>query len=131
MSSEDFERLVESALASLPERFQKALNNVAFLVEGHQRPARAHEHRIRRDEILLGLYEGIPLTERGAGYQWVLPDRITLFRDAIESLAGRDEKRTSELVRETVMHEIAHHFGFREPDVRQWEQKRRKRRSRR
>lgn len=131
MDQTTFERLIADTIASLPKRFQKALNNVAFLVEGTQRRAHGGEHAIQHEGILLGLYEGIPLIERGAGYQWVLPDRITLFQDAIELLARGDEKRTSELVRETVLHEIAHHFGFGETEVRRWEQKRQKRRFKR
>ena len=61
-------------------------------------------------DSLLGLYEGIPLTER-YGYDLVLPDKITLFKDAIESICSSDEEVVAE-VRKTVIHEVAHHFGI-------------------
>jgi len=61
---------------------------------------------------LLGLYEGIPLTQRGLGYAGVVPDRITLFRRNIERVARGNADRLRGLVRETVVHEIAHHFGI-------------------
>lgn len=62
-------------------------------------------------EDLLGLYEGIPLTQRDTGYHAVLPDRITLFKHNIEQAAG-DKDQVAEVIRRTVLHEIAHHFGI-------------------
>ena len=67
------------------------------------------------DELLLGLYEGIPLTER-YGYDMVLPDKITLFQRAIESICSTDEEVLRE-IRDTITHEVAHHFGYDDPSL--------------
>lgn len=67
------------------------------------------------DELLLGLYEGIPLTER-YGYDMVLPDKITLFQKAIESICSTDEEIMRE-IRDTITHEVAHHFGYDDPSL--------------
>lgn len=125
MRRERFEQLIQAAIATVPAALRSKMNNVAFVVEPHQRSAQRHERLIKRNTILLGLYEGVPLTARGSGYQWVLPDKITIFQDAIEGIAGPDEKDVQRIVQETVWHEIAHHFGFNEHEVRRWESRRR------
>lgn len=79
------------------------LDNVEVLVEDDPPPERRG---------LLGLYEGIPLTERGLGYFGVLPDRITLYRTTIEAAAAGDERSLREVIRDTVIHEVAHFFGI-------------------
>jgi predicted Zn-dependent protease with MMP-like domain len=97
-----FEALVSDALDELPDWVHEAMDNVAVVVE--ERPP--------DDEAdLLGLYEGIARTERG-DYAGALPDRITLFRSTIETEAGDDDERLRALVAETVVHEVAHHFGI-------------------
>ncbi|MBI3956640.1 MAG: metallopeptidase family protein [Candidatus Kerfeldbacteria bacterium] len=126
MNRSEFEHSIQTAIADLPERIRKALNNVAFLVEGGERQPPHGTKGIRRGRVLLGLYEGVPLVARGAGYQWVLPDRITLFKDVIEELAGHDDEQVRTVVRDTVRHEIAHHLGFSELEVREWEKKRKR-----
>jgi predicted Zn-dependent protease with MMP-like domain len=97
-----FERLVAEALDGLPAWVRERLDNVEVLIEDEPPPG----------QHLLGLYEGIPLTERGAGYTWTLPDRITLYRRPIEQQAGPDEEAVREVVAETVVHEVAHFFGI-------------------
>jgi predicted Zn-dependent protease with MMP-like domain len=67
------------------------------------------------DELLLGLYEGIPLTER-YGYDMVLPDKITLFQKSIESICSTNEEVMRE-IRDTITHEVAHHFGYDDPSL--------------
>ena len=94
-----FEQLVADALDALPEEFQRRLENVEVVIEEEGDPA------------TLGLYRGIPHTERDAGYSGVLPDLITIYRRPIESRVGSDEELARE-VRITVWHEIAHHFGI-------------------
>ena len=97
-----FEALVADALDELPGWVQEAMDNVAVVVEDDP-PGDEPE--------LLGLYEGIAMTERES-YAGVLPDRITLFRSTIESEAGDDEEELRAIVAETVVHEVAHHFGI-------------------
>lgn len=96
-----FEELVVEALDGLPEDLGRAMRNVAIFVED--------EHP--DDPHLLGLYEGVPLTERGEWYGGVLPDRITIYRLPICRGADSDAEVVDE-VRVTVIHEIAHHFGI-------------------
>jgi predicted Zn-dependent protease with MMP-like domain len=97
-----FESLVADALDELPGWVQEAMDNVAVVVE--DRPP-------DEDPDLLGLYEGIAQTERES-YAGVLPDRITLYRVPIESEAGDDDEELRAVIAETVVHEVAHHFGI-------------------
>ncbi len=125
MDRERFEQSIRNAILEVPKRIRDAMDNVAFVVEDEVRSARRSEELVRRGHVLLGLYQGIPLPRRGAGYSGVLPDKITIFKNVIEELAGFDDKRTTDLVRSTVHHEIAHHLGFDETAVQRWEARRR------
>jgi predicted Zn-dependent protease with MMP-like domain len=111
MDKARFEELVDKALDGLPDEFAESIDNVAIFVEDY--PSREQRLRSPQDEdsVILGLYEGIPLTERGHDYGMVLPDRITIFRKPIESVCRTDDEIV-ETVRSTVLHEIAHHFGI-------------------
>jgi predicted Zn-dependent protease with MMP-like domain len=107
----DFYALVERALEGLPPELSALLDNVAIVVDdwpGYSTPLVADDP----DNTLYGLYEGVPLTQRGAGYYGTLPDKITIFRGPLERDFSQDE--LEEQVRITVVHEIAHHFGFDE-----------------
>lgn len=102
MSRERFEELVSDALDTIPPELTALIDNVVVLVEDDP-PA--------DDPGLLGVYDGIALTERDSNYAMVLPDRITIFRNpTLDMCASEDE-----VVREvgiTVVHEVAHHFGI-------------------
>lgn len=95
-----FEEMVVAALDGMPEEFGRLMSNVAVTVEHDQGPPG-----------LLGLYQGIPLTSRTTSYGGVLPDHITIYRQAICAIC-RTEAEVAEQVRRTVIHEIAHHFGI-------------------
>lgn len=123
MQKDRFEKLVRGAVEELPGKIKEAMENVAFVVEGEARRKKANEVGIRMNETLLGLYEGIPKTKRGAGYFGALPDKITIFQKPIEELAGGNKKALKKLVYEVVWHEIGHHLGFEEPDLRAIEAK--------
>jgi predicted Zn-dependent protease with MMP-like domain len=101
-----FEELVERALERLPREFLDLLDNVAILVEDWPEDSNA----LTQGGSLYGLYEGIPLTSRGTSYHGALPDRITIFRGPLERDFSLNE--LEDQVRVTVVHEIAHHFGF-------------------
>jgi predicted Zn-dependent protease with MMP-like domain len=104
VSRERFEELVADALDLLPPDLGKQMDNVAVLVE-----ARAE------GRPLFGLYEGIPLTRRGpSSYGWVMPDRITLYQDAICGVCNTEQEVVAQ-VRKTIIHEVAHHFGISDP----------------
>jgi len=112
LKRESFEALVAQAVEGLPAEFADRLDNVAILVE--ERPSKAQRSASRLEERtsdLLGLYEGVPLTERGNNYGMVLPDRITIFQEAIEARC-RNQAEAVAMIREVVLHEIAHHFGI-------------------
>ena len=100
----EFERLVGEALDSIPSRLRDLIDNVAIFIDDEP-PA--------DDPDLLGLYEGVPLTERGDGYfgTALLPDTVTIFRLPILRLCASREQVVDE-VRITVVHEVAHHFGI-------------------
>src|ERR687889_798652 len=107
----DFYKLVERALEGLPPELSRLLDNVAIVVDewpNYSTPLVAGG----QGETLYGLYEGVPLIERGAGYYGILPDKITIFRGPLERDFSR--KELEEQIRITVVHEIAHHFGFDE-----------------
>ena len=111
IGSQEFERLVAEALDALPEQFREKLNNVAVVVEAEPTEEQLRTQRVPADEALLGLYEGIPQAERDSGYTFVLPDKITLFRNSVLEACDTPEDIVRE-VEETVRHEIAHHFGI-------------------
>ena len=108
-------RLMKAALKDLPPQYAGALDNVIFRVE------RAILPRDRRrlslgNATLYGLYEGVPLTQRGSGYDRVLPDRVTLYWGPLLRDFPEDEDLSRE-VRNTLYHEIAHYFGMDEDDL--------------
>jgi len=107
----DFYELVERALEDLPPELVELLDNLAILVEDWPDPE-AHLVAQNPNENLYGLYEGVPLTERGVGYYGIMPDKITIFRGPLERDFPWHE--LEEQVQITVVHEIAHHFGFEE-----------------
>ena len=110
LARNEFEVLVGEALDELPPELMKAISNVQVVVQDLPGPE-AGGARLAPHSILLGLYTGIPLTHRGMGYTGVLPDRITIYQDNIERIAGSPEAIRAQ-VRQTVIHEMAHHFGI-------------------
>jgi predicted Zn-dependent protease with MMP-like domain len=122
---EEFEKIVEEGIKAIPEMFLRKLNNVAIVVEDEPTPAQKKKLNIHPNWTLFGLYEGIPQAKRGINYSAVLPDKITIFQKPIEDEA-RGEEDIKEMVKNTVWHEIAHHFGMNEARVRLAEAKRRK-----
>lgn len=121
----EFEKIVEEGIKSIPAKFLAKLNNVGIVIENEPTPAQLKKLKIRKGWTLFGLYEGVPQAKRNAYYGAVLPDKITIFKKPIEGTA-RDEENIKEIVRNTVWHEIAHHFGMDEIRVRQAEEKKRK-----
>ncbi|HJW82903.1 MAG TPA: metallopeptidase family protein [Anaerolineae bacterium] len=111
-TEEEFHLLIDEALASLPPDLRERMSNVAIVVENAPSAAQLRRNRVPPGGTLLGLYEGIPLTQRTAHYGNVVPDKITLFQAPIEAAAGYDPERIRRQVRRTVVHELAHHFGI-------------------
>jgi len=117
MKRSEFKKLVKDALAGIPEEFLNALENIAVTVEDAPSPRIARQLGLKKHDILLGLYQGVPLTGRDTGYGNVLPDKITLYQKQIEELYATPEE-IRKAVRETVVHEIAHYFGIGEERLR-------------
>src|SRR3990170_6261536 len=111
MERRRFFGLVRRALANLPSPYRDWLENVDVVIE--RRPSRRQllEAGLDAHDMLFGLYEGVPLTERTSGYGLVLPDKITIFQEPLEQEFSDDAELIGE-VRRTVLHELAHHFGI-------------------
>lgn len=112
MTAQEFDKLVERTVRLIPPRFRSRLHNVVFVVEPEG-----------PDPNLLGLYHGRPLTHRGVGQGFALPDRIVIFQRPHERLA-RSRRHLEKLVEDTVWHEVAHYFGMDEAQVRHAEHRR-------
>jgi predicted Zn-dependent protease with MMP-like domain len=125
MSQKKFEEIVDEGISSVPEKFLAKLNNVGIVIENEPKPEQLRKLKIRKGWTLFGLYEGVPQVARNAYYGAVLPDKITIFRKPIIE-AAEDEENMKKIVRDTVWHEIAHHFGMDEARVRRAETNRKK-----
>lgn len=97
-----FDDVVRRAVEGLPSELRQAMSNVEIVVEDEN----------PEDPDLLGLYTGIPLTERDSGYAGVLPDKIEIYRLPLEEEFGHDVALLEDEIRITVVHELAHHFGL-------------------
>lgn len=116
MSDEEFEKLVGEALDSLPPEFAKKLDNVGVTFANWPNPYQIAKLRLGRRSLLFGLYEGIPLTKR-SHYTGVLPDKITIFKYPI-LMVSRNADDVRNRVRRVVIHEIGHHFGLSDRQLR-------------
>ena len=112
LAPRDFELLVEDALRRIPGRFRRLMKNVAIVVE--KEPPRPG---------LLGLYQGRPLASRSVFESFAMPDKITIYQGPHERLS-QTRAELEQMVFDTVWHEIAHHFGMDEPQVRRAERRR-------
>ena len=126
VSKEEFESFVREGVDAIPVKFRSLIKNVGFLVDNEPTAEQRRQNQLRPGETLLGLYEGIPRPARGAEYGGlVMPDRITIFKKPIEA-EGDTGEEIRKLVIDTVWHEVAHHFGLDEREVRKREGHRKK-----
>jgi predicted Zn-dependent protease with MMP-like domain len=129
MTREEFEQLVaEEFPTSVPEQFRDKIKNVVFLIEDQPSQELQREEELAPNETLLGHYRGVPHTARGDSYGIgaTMPDTITLFQLPIEEVALEDTIPVRQVIRETIWHEVAHHFGMDESAVRRREAERQK-----
>ncbi len=118
MDSVRFESLVAEAIESLPDELRERMENIDVVVADRPTPRQLRVLGERQGgETLLGLYEGVPLTERTHGYGFVAPDKVTIFQKPIEAICKNDAQIIAE-VRHVVRHEIAHHFGISDDRLR-------------
>lgn len=111
VSDEVFEQMIADAIDALPDRFLDHAKNVAIVWDHDPTPQQRVEMKLRPYESLYGLYQGIPLTRRGDGYNLVLPDKITIFKNPILHSADSIEAAKKQVLH-TLWHEIAHHYGL-------------------
>lgn len=116
MNRKQFEKLVKEGINAIPKRFLEKLDNVDIVIDDKPTPYQLRKLKVKKGSLIFGLYEGIPQTKRWH-YGQVLPDKITIFQKPIEKVAQTEEK-IKEIVKNTVWHEIAHHFGLDEKRVR-------------
>ncbi len=120
MEREKFEELVEEALAGLPKKFKERLQNITVIVE--ENPSREVYIRLGGSpfSLILGQYHGIPYKYRGPFYGNVPPDVITIYQKPIEKICSTEEE-IKKKVKEVVIHEIAHYFGFDDKELKKIE----------
>jgi predicted Zn-dependent protease with MMP-like domain len=117
-----FEKIVDDAVAAVPKKFLDKLSNVAIVVQDFPSYNQLAKLGVKpgsqppRPYLLLGLYQGVPQTKRWGGGAF-FPDKITIFKEPIEYLSNSEED-VKRIVKDTVKHEIAHHFGFSEQAIR-------------
>lgn len=121
MTRDDFLRLVDEALTTIPPHFRDALVNVAIVVEDEPTSGQLADVDIEPPDTLLGLYEGTPLTERQWAHGNALPDKVTLFQGPIED-ASEDDDDVVVAIGETLIHEIGHYFGLSEEEIEEIEE---------
>jgi predicted Zn-dependent protease with MMP-like domain len=119
LSEDAFAELVVEAIDSLPQFFHEKMENVAVLVKPWPDQEELARAGIPLGHTLLGLYSGIPLTQRTQGYSMVPPDTITLYQGTIEMRAGNDHEALRYWVRHVFLHELAHHFGTSDDRLRE------------
>ena len=123
MTPEYFRELVEEAIDTIPAKFAREVKNLAIVIEDEPSRELLDELEMDPDEdVLLGLYQGTPLTER-AQYGNQLPDRITLFQRSIEEDCEGDEDEIVIAIGETLIHELGHYFGMSEEQIMEIEER--------
>ena len=125
MELEQFEELVRRGLEMIPDEIAKQMSNVDIEVQDTPSQQQLASAGVPRGHTLLGLYVGIPLTRRTSGYNMAMPDRIIIFQRPLEARSG-DDNELVERVRETVIHEVAHHFGISDERLDEFEAERHK-----
>lgn len=110
LSDEQFDKLISRAMDELPQEYIKGLNNVAIVMADEPSAEQVKKMKLQ-GKLLLGLYEGVPLTHRGSGWSGMLPDKITLFKNQILMIV-HDERSLFEQIKRTLWHEIAHYYGL-------------------
>lgn len=110
LTDEQFDALITKAMDELPQQYIKGLDNVVILMADDPTEEQVQKMKLQ-GKLLLGLYEGVPLTQRGNGWSGMLPDKITLFKNQILAVV-HDDKGLFEQIKRTLWHEIAHYYGL-------------------
>lgn len=116
IDSERFEELVQKAWDNIPEKFKKKIDNVTITVQDRPTGEQMRSLGLGRNDLLLGLYSGVPMGQRSVWQTLRFPDRIILFQHHIEQVC-RNEFEVEEKVEEVLIHEIAHYFGMSDEEI--------------
>lgn len=116
LSDEDFDALITRAMNELPQEYIKGLDNVAIIMADEPSEEQARKMKLDDHHLLLGLYEGVPLTQRGSGWSGMLPDKITLFKKPLMMVSDGD-RELFEQIKRTLWHEMAHFYGLSHADM--------------
>lgn len=122
LTDQAFDALITKAMDELPQEYITGLDNVAILYADALTEYQQSRKGSKERGLLLGLYEGIPLTSRGSSYSFVLPDKITLFKHAIQQVS-HDDASLFETIKRTLWHEIAHFYGLDHDRIHELERK--------
>lgn len=120
LTRKGFEEIAALAVRGLPKSLKDRMENVDIVVENQAPQYLLLEMELKSPYELLGLYQGVPVDRRGFYYGNVLPDKITLFQDAIESIC-KTRKEVEEKVKEVIIHEVGHYFGLNDERLRELE----------
>jgi predicted Zn-dependent protease with MMP-like domain len=123
MTREQFKELVQEAIDSIPRRFSDEIKNVAIVIEDYPSADVLAEMDMGPDDVLLGLYQGIPLPERQWAHGNTLPDCITLYQREIESDCDGNADEIVVAIGETLIHELGHYFGLSEDEIMEIEER--------
>ncbi len=115
-----FDEVVQEVLSTLPQRFSSRIENLHIVVDDAPSETTLRRAGVRKGGLLLGLYEGVPLSKRGVDYGMlpVLPDRITLFKANLETISGNAAELRAN-IRDTLIHELGHYYGMTEKQIRE------------
>jgi len=121
ITDEQFEKLIGAALDELPKKYvEPLLQNVAVTWQDEPSPEQREQLKLRHNQTLFGLYEGLPLPQRYSGYTKITPDKITIFKDPICAVSNTPQE-LKEQIKHTVWHEMAHYFGLDHPRIHELE----------
>lgn len=120
VTDNQFEKIVSEAIDAIPPQYRDNMKNVGFVIEDNPTPEQREKLHLVNGMTLYGLYEGIPLTRRTGNYSGVLPDKITIFNEPIKNQAISIEE-LKEIVKNTIWHEVAHHFGLNHGQIQKLE----------
>lgn len=121
-TDEEFSKLIGEALDELPEKYTSKLENVLITYEDTPTAEQHSKLGLSCNQSLCGLYEGIPLTQRGNGFSGQLPDKITLFKLPLFNFANGDEQKFKAQIKHTLWHEVAHYFGLNHDHIHELEE---------
>lgn len=111
LSDEQFDQLITRAMDELPQAYITNMQNVAIVQQDEPTPEQQARMKLDRRHVLLGLFEGIPLTQQGSGFSGMLPSKITLFKRSILAVVNTEAELFAQIKR-TIWHEIAHYYGL-------------------